>query len=69
MRLMRVVPAFQLMLAGSEPAGEGRRDPGRVWAGLPDAAQARVLHLLAAMIAAGVVIDDGAGAGAARNDG
>lgn len=68
-RLMRVAPAIQLTLDGCEPAGWGLRDPGRVWAGLPDPARARVLCLLAAMIAAGVVIDDSASARAVRNDG
>jgi len=45
------------------------RDPGRVWDQMPDTVQARVLRLLAAMIAAGMVIDDGPGAGAVRGDG
>ena len=68
-RALRVAPACQLMLdiPGLE-RGPGR-DPGRIWDQMPDAAQARVLRLLAAMIAAGVVIDDGAGAGAVREDG
>lgn len=68
-RALRVAPACQLMLDihGLE-RGPGR-DPGRIWDQMPDAAQARVLRLLAAMIAAGVVIDDGAGAGAVREDG
>ena len=68
-RAMRVAPARQLMLdiAGAD-SGAGR-DPGQIWAQLPDTARARVLHLLAAMIAAGVVIDGKRGAGAVRGDG
>ncbi|MGH3419299.1 MAG: hypothetical protein ACRDOD_06865 [Streptosporangiaceae bacterium] len=58
------------MLDLSGAASGTGRDRGRVWSQLPDTAQARVLHLLAAMIAAGVVIDDGErGAGAVRDDG
>ena len=65
-RALRVAPACQLMLdvPGAE-AGAGR-DPGRVWAQMPDTARARVLCLLAAMIAAGVLADGG---GAVRADG
>jgi hypothetical protein len=45
-------------------------DPGRVRDQMPDAAQARVLRLLAAMIAAGVLAGDGEpGTGAVRGDG
>jgi hypothetical protein len=65
-RAMRVAPACQLALDVAAPEGCGGRDPGRVWAQLPDTARARVLRLLAAMIAAGVLIDD---AGAVRDDG
>ncbi len=69
-RAMRLAPACQLMLDLSGAASGTGRDRGRVWSQLPDTAQARVLHLLAAMIAAGVVIDDGErGAGAVRDDG
>lgn len=68
-RALRVAPACQLMLDIPGPERGPGRGPGRVWDQMPDAAQARVLRLLAAMIAAGVVIDDGAGAGAVRGDG
>ena len=66
MRALRVAPACQLMLdvPGAE-AGAGR-DLGRVWAQMPYTARARVLCLLAAMIAAGVLADGG---GAVRADG
>jgi len=64
-RAMRVAPACQLELDVAGPEGAGR-NPGRVWAQLPDTAQARVLRLLAAMIAAGVLIGD---PGAVRDDG
>ena len=63
---MRVAPACQLVLDIAGPQGGGGRDPGRVWAELPDTAQARVLRLLAAMIAAGVLTGD---AGAVSGDG
>jgi hypothetical protein len=68
-RALRVAPACQLMLdiPGLE-RGPGR-DPGRVRDQMPDTAQSRVLRLLAAMIAAGVVTDAGAGAEAVREDG
>lgn len=70
MRAMRVAAACQLMLDIPGAAGGAGRDPGRVWDQMPGTAQARVLRLLAAMIAAGVVIADGeSGAGAVRNDG
>jgi hypothetical protein len=69
-RAMRVAPARQLMLDIPGAAGGAGRDPGRVWDQMPGTAQARVLRLLAAMIAAGVVIaDDERGAGAVRDDG
>jgi hypothetical protein len=64
-RAMRLAAARQLML---DIPGPGR-DPGRVWDQMPGTVQARVLRLLAAMIAAGVVIDGGASAGAVRDDG
>jgi hypothetical protein len=70
-RAMRLAPARQLML---DIPGPGRgRDRGReqVWNQMPDAARARVLRLLAAMIAAGVLTGDGGcqDAGAVRDDG
>ena len=69
-RAMRVASACQLMLDIPGAAGGAGRDPGRVWDQMPGTAQARVLRLLAAMIAAGMVIDGGErGAGAVRNDG
>ncbi len=51
--------------------GRGDADRERVWNQMPDAARARVLCLLAAMIAAGVLAgdDEGRGAGAVRDDG
>lgn len=68
-RALRVAPACQLMLDIPGADRGPHRDPGWVWDQIPHAAQARVLRLLAAMIAASVVIDDGAGAGAVRDDG
>ena len=70
-RAMRIAPACQLTL-DIPWAGRGRdRDREQVWDQMPDAAQARVLRLLAAMIAAGVLTGDDAGqaAGAVRGDG
>ena len=64
MRALRVAPACQLMLDVPGAEGGAGRDPGRVWAQMPDTARARVLCLLAAMIAAGVLAD-----GSARRDG
>lgn len=52
MRAMRVVPACQLAFdVGGGPA------PPDLWARLPETAQARVMSLLAAMIAAGVLVE------------
>ena len=68
-RAMRLAPACQLMLDIPGPERGPGRDPGQVWDQMPDVVQARVLRLLAAMIAAGVVIDAGAGAWAVRGDG
>lgn len=69
-RAMRVASACQLMLDIPGAAAGAGRDPGRVWDQMPGTVQTRVLRLLAAMIAAGVVIADGeCGAGAVRNDG
>ena len=70
-RVMTIAPARQLTLDIPWPErGEGR-DLERVWDQMPDAARARVLRLLAAMIAAGVLTGDGAGqdGGAVRGDG
>ena len=69
-RAMRIAPARQLTLDIPWP-GHGDADRGRVWNQMPDAARARVLRLLAAMIAAGVLAgDDGCqDAEAVRGDG
>jgi hypothetical protein len=70
-RAMRIAPARQLTLDIPWPGrGEGR-DRERVWNQMPDAARTRVLRLLAAMIADGVLAgdDEGRGAGAVRGDG
>jgi hypothetical protein len=66
-RAMTIAPARQLMLDIPWPG----RDCGWVWDQMPDAARTRVLRLLAAMIAAGVLAgDDGCqDAGAVRGDG
>jgi hypothetical protein len=66
-RAMTIAPARQLMLDIPWPG----RDRGRVWDQMPDAARTRVLRLLAAMIAAGVLAgDDGCqDAGAVPGDG
>ena len=50
MRALRVAPACQLMLDVPGAEGGAGRDPGRVWAQMPDTARARVLCLLAAMV-------------------
>ena len=70
-RAMRLAPARQLMLDIPGPERDPGCDPGRVWDQMPDTAQARVLRLLAAMIAAGVLTGDDGGqdAGAVRDDG
>ena len=70
-RAMTIAPARQLTL-DIPWAGRGRdRDREQVWNQMPDAARARVLRLLAAMIAAGVLTGDGGcqDAGAVRDDG
>ena len=70
-RVMTIAPARQLTLDIPWPErGEGR-DRERVWNQMPDAARARVLRLLAAMIAAGVLAggDAGQDGGAVRGDG
>ena len=66
-RAMTIAPARQLTLDIPWPG----RDRSRVWDQMPDAARARVLRLLAAMIAAGVLAgDDGCqDAEAVRGDG
>jgi hypothetical protein len=66
-RVMTIAPARQLTLDIPWPG----RDRGQVWDQMPDAARTRVLRLLAAMIAAGVLAgDDGCqNAGAVRGDG
>jgi hypothetical protein len=68
-RAMTIAPARQLTLDIPWP-GRGQ-DGERVWNQMPDAARARVLRLLAAMIAAGVLAGDGGcqDAGAGRGDG
>ena len=69
-RAMTITPARQLTLDIPWP-GHGDADRGRVWDQMPDAARTRVLRLLAAMIAAGVLAgDDGCqDGGAVRDDG
>jgi hypothetical protein len=70
-RAMRITPARQLTLDIPWPGhGEGR-DREQVWNQMPDAARTRVLRLLAAMIAAGLLTgdDEGQDAGAVRGDG
>lgn len=52
MRALRIAPARQLTLGLGDDAGGGR------WDGLPDAAQATVLTLLARMIARSVIAAD-----------
>ena len=66
-RVMTIAPARQLTLDIPWPG----RDRGRVWDQMPDATRTRVLRLLAAMIAAGVLAgDDGCqDGGAVRGDG
>jgi hypothetical protein len=70
-RAMRIAPARQLTLDIPWPERGRDRDRGQVWNQMPDAARARVLRLLAAMIAAGVLTGDGGcqDAGAVRDDG
>jgi hypothetical protein len=58
---MRVTPACQLAFDVGGPA------PADLWARLPETAQARVLGLLAAMIAAGVLVEGRAAAMAAAD--
>jgi hypothetical protein len=69
-RVMTIAPARQLTLDIPWPEHGGGPDRERVWDQMPDAARARVLRLLAAMIAAGVLARDDAGqdAGAVRGD-
>ena len=70
-RVMTIAPARQLTLDIPWPGRGQGRDRERVWDQMPDAARARVLRLLAAMIAAGVLAGDDAGqdGGAVRGDG
>ena len=70
-RVMTIAPARQLMLDIPWPEHDGGRDRERVWNQMPDAARTRVLRLLAAMIAVGVLAGDDAGqdAGVVRDDG
>ena len=56
-RAMTIAPASQLTLDIPWP-GHDDTDRGRVWDQMPDAARTRVLRLLAAMIAAGVLAGD-----------
>jgi hypothetical protein len=70
-RAMRITPARQLTLDIAWPGHGESRDREQVWNQMPDTARTRVLRLLAAMIAAGVLTgDDGChDAGAVRGDG
>ena len=70
-RAMTIAPARQLMLDIPWPGRGQGPDREQVWNQLPDAARTRVLRLLAAMIAAGLLTGDdaGPGAGAVRGDG
>jgi hypothetical protein len=70
-RAMRIAPARQLTLDIPWPGRGQDRDREQVWNQMPDAARARVLRLLAAMIAAGVLTGDGGcqAAGVVRDDG
>ena len=70
MRAMTIAPARQLTLDIPWPV-HGDADRGQVWDQMPDAARTRVLRLLTAMIAAGVLAgDDGCqDAGEVRGDG
>jgi hypothetical protein len=70
-RAMRIAPARQLTLDIPWPGRGQDRDREQVWNQMPDAARTRVLRLLAAMIAAGMLTGDGAGqdARAVRADG
>jgi hypothetical protein len=70
-RAMTIAPARQLTLDIPWPGRGQDRDREQVWNQMPDAARTRVLRLLAAMIAAGMLTGDGAGqdARAVRADG
>ena len=62
MRAMRVVPACQLAFdVGGGPAAVD------LWARLPETAQVQVMGLLAAMIAAGVLVEGRAASVAAAD--
>jgi hypothetical protein len=70
-RAMTIAPARQLTLDIPWPGRGQGRDRERVWNQMPDAARTRVLRLLAAMIAAGVLTSDDTGqdGGTGRGDG
>jgi len=58
-RAMTIAPARQLTLDIPWPERGQGRDREQVWNQMPDAARTRVLRLLAAMIAAGLLAGDG----------
>ena len=60
-RAMTIAPARQLTLDIPWPERGQGRDREQVWNQMPDAARTRVLRLLAAMIAAGLLAGDDAG--------
>jgi hypothetical protein len=70
-RAMTIAPARQLTLDIPWPEHGQAWDREWVWNQMPDAARTRVLRLLAAMIAAGVLTGDDTGqdGGAVRGDG
>lgn len=70
-RVMTIAPARQLTLDIPWPERDRGRDCEGVWNQMPDAARARVLRLLAAMIAVSVLAggDGGQEGGAVRGDG
>jgi hypothetical protein len=70
-RVMTIAPARQLTLDIPWPGRGQGRDREQVWNQMPDAARTRVLRLLAAMIAAGMLTGDDASqnARAVRSDG
>ena len=59
MRVVRIAPARQLALFAGQDGSQGR------WDGLPEQARARVLALLAKMIARSVLGPDAAGSSGA----
>ena len=70
-RVMTIAPARQLTLDIPWPERDRAQDREQVWNQMPDAARTRVLRLLAAMIAAGMLTGDGGcqDGGAVRGDG